>query len=69
MMALVWLIDVVVIVVKILGGRMRVNPVLRLGLWLAVLAGLVAAALLLGVLLVVLHRVLTDQDVLPLLPL
>ncbi|SLI16833.1 Uncharacterised protein [Mycobacteroides abscessus subsp. abscessus] len=30
MMALVWLIDILVIGVKILGGRMKVNPVLRL---------------------------------------
>ncbi|WP_280490802.1 hypothetical protein [Nocardia farcinica] len=42
MMALVWLIDILVIGVKILGGRMKVNPVLRLALWLAVL-GIAAA--------------------------
>ncbi|MGW4327045.1 hypothetical protein ACWEKR_14245 [Nocardia sp. NPDC004573] len=54
MMALVWLIDVLVIVVKILGGQMNVNPVLRAGLWVAVLslflagcAGLVALVVLL----------------------
>ncbi|APE35005.1 hypothetical protein BOX37_14775 [Nocardia mangyaensis] len=48
MMALVWVIDLVVIIVKILGGRTQVNPVLRLGMWLAVLCvlalGLAAVA-------------------------
>ncbi|MFC3961932.1 hypothetical protein [Nocardia jiangsuensis] len=68
-MALVWIIDIVVILVKILGGRIRVNPVLRFGLWLAVLAGAAAGVLLLGVLLVLLQRGLTGQDLLPLLPL
>ncbi|UGT63610.1 hypothetical protein LTT61_09990 [Nocardia asteroides] len=69
MMALVWIIDVVVILVKVLGGRIRVNPVLRFGLWLAVLAAAAAGVLLLGVLLVLLQRGLTGQDLLPLLPL
>ncbi|WP_420094761.1 hypothetical protein [Nocardia asteroides] len=68
-MALVWIIDVVVILVKVLGGRIRVNPVLRFGLWLAVLAAAAAGVLLLGVLLVLLQRGLTGQDLLPLLPL
>lgn len=68
-MALVWVIDIVVILVKILGGRIRVNPVLRFGLWLAVLAGAAAGVLLLGALLVLLQRALTGQDPLPLLPL
>ncbi|MFC8526810.1 hypothetical protein [Nocardia sp. NPDC057227] len=68
-MALVWIIDIVVILVKILGGRIRVNPVLRFGLWLAVLAGAAAGVLLLGILLVLLQRGLTGQDLLPLLPL
>ncbi|MFE3544755.1 hypothetical protein ACFXK0_17490 [Nocardia sp. NPDC059177] len=48
MMALVWVIDLVVIIVKILGGRTQVNPVLRFGMWLAVLCvlalGLAAVA-------------------------
>ncbi|MDO3647911.1 hypothetical protein [Nocardia mangyaensis] len=48
MMALVWVIDLVMIIVKILGGRTQVNPVLRLGMWLAVLCvlalGLAAVA-------------------------
>lgn len=48
MMALVWLIDIVVIVVKILGGRTKVNPVLRFGLWLAVLCVLAAGLAVLG---------------------
>ena len=37
MMALVWVIDIVVIIVKILGGRTQVNPVLRVGMWIALL--------------------------------
>ncbi|GGN93451.1 hypothetical protein ACWF9G_15755 [Nocardia sp. NPDC055029] len=37
MMALVWVIDIVVTVVKILGGRTQVNPVLRVGMWVALL--------------------------------
>lgn len=37
MMALVWVIDVLVIIVKILGGRTQVNPVLRVCMWIAVL--------------------------------
>ncbi|WP_369690070.1 hypothetical protein [Nocardia harenae] len=68
-MALVWMIDVVVILVRVLGGRIRVNPALRFGLWLVVLAGAAAAVLLLGILLVLLQRGLTGQDPLPLLPL
>nr|WP_036567087.1 hypothetical protein [Nocardia sp. BMG51109] len=60
MMALVWLIDILVIGVKILGGRMEVNPVLRLGLWLAVLSVLTAGVAVLGVLLVLLHHWLTS---------
>ncbi|WP_280265022.1 hypothetical protein [Nocardia wallacei] len=59
MMALVWLIDVLVIVVKILGGRMEVNPVLRLGLWLAFLSLLAAGIAILGLLLVLLDHWLT----------
>ncbi|MGY2029909.1 hypothetical protein [Nocardia gipuzkoensis] len=56
MMALVWLIDVLVIVVKILGGRMKVNPVLRFGLWVAVLSLLAAGCLVLVALMVLLQR-------------
>ncbi|VFA92760.1 Uncharacterised protein [Nocardia farcinica] len=48
MMALVWLIDILVIGVKILGGRMKVNPVLRLALWLAVLGTVAAGVAALG---------------------
>ncbi|WP_280421264.1 hypothetical protein [Nocardia carnea] len=48
MMALVWLIDIVVIVVKILGGRTTVNPILRFGLWLAVLCVLAAGLAVVG---------------------
>ncbi len=55
-MALVWLIDILVIGVKILGGQMKVNPVLRFGLWIAVLSALCVGVALLGVLLVLLQH-------------
>lgn len=60
MMILVWLIDILVIGVKILGGRTKVNPVLRFGLWLAVLSVLAAGVATLGFLLVLLQRQLED---------
>ncbi|WP_446222061.1 hypothetical protein ACTWPB_19705 [Nocardia sp. IBHARD005] len=57
MMALVWFIDIVVIVVKILGGRTQVNPVLRVGMWIALLCVLILAVAAAGALLVLLeHR-------------
>lgn len=56
MMALVWLIDVLVIVVQILGGRRKVHPVLRFGLWVAVLGLLAAGCAALGGLLLLLQR-------------
>ncbi|MFE7743752.1 hypothetical protein [Nocardia sp. NPDC057455] len=56
MMALVWLIDVLVIVVKILGGRMKVHPVLRAGVWVAVLSLLLAGCAVLVALAVLLQR-------------
>ncbi|QIS12622.1 hypothetical protein [Nocardia arthritidis] len=56
MMALVWFIDVLVIGVKILGGRMRVHPVLRFGLWLAVLTVLAAGFAVVAGLLVALQH-------------
>ncbi|WP_378734179.1 hypothetical protein [Nocardia brasiliensis] len=59
MMFLVWLIDIVVIVAKILGGRTRVNPMLRFGLWLGVLSTVVAGIAVVGYLLVLLQRQLT----------
>ncbi|MEV6556045.1 hypothetical protein AB0M22_10030 [Nocardia sp. NPDC051756] len=59
MMILVWLIDIVVIGVKVLGGRTRVDPVLRFGLWLAVLSTLVAGVAVVGYLLVLLQRQLS----------
>ncbi|MBB5915161.1 hypothetical protein BJY24_004028 [Nocardia transvalensis] len=62
MMALVWLIDILVIGVKILGGRTKVNPVLRYGLWVAVLSVLVAGFAVLGLLLVLLQRYLEGLD-------
>lgn len=60
MMALVWLIDIVVIGVKILGGRIKVNPVLRFGLWVAVLCAVGAGIALLGALLVLLQHYLEN---------
>ncbi|WP_069163964.1 hypothetical protein [Nocardia altamirensis] len=56
MMAAVWLIDVLVIGVKVLGGRTRVHPVLRLGLWLLVLGAVAAGVAAVGYLLVLLQR-------------
>ncbi|MVU78200.1 hypothetical protein GPX89_13210 [Nocardia sp. ET3-3] len=56
MMALVWLIDILVIGIKILGGRMKVNPVLRFGLWVAVLCTVAAGFAVLGVGLVALQH-------------
>lgn len=60
MMVLVWLIDILVIGVKILGGRIEVNPVLRYGLWIAVLSALGAGVAVLGVLLVLLQHYLEE---------
>lgn len=60
MMILVWLIDILVIGVKILGGRTKVNPVLRFGLWVAVLSTLAAGIATLGFLLVLLQRQLEN---------
>ncbi|MFE3446661.1 hypothetical protein ACFXNW_26840 [Nocardia sp. NPDC059180] len=48
MMILVWLIDILVIGVKVLGGRMKVNPILRFGLWLAVLSTVAAGVAVVG---------------------
>ncbi|MFD4459468.1 hypothetical protein [Nocardia sp. NPDC058480] len=56
MMALVWFIDIVVIVVKILGGRTQVNPVLRVGMWIALLCVLVLGVAAVGALLVLLEH-------------
>ncbi|WP_063037049.1 hypothetical protein [Nocardia pseudovaccinii] len=61
MMILVWLIDILVIGVKILGGRMKVNPVLRFGLWLAVLSTGVAGIAVIGYLLVLLQHQLSES--------
>jgi hypothetical protein len=47
-MALVWIIDLVVQYVKILGGRQRVPAVVRLAAWLLLLAAVVAGAALVG---------------------
>ncbi|NNH75085.1 hypothetical protein HLB23_35435 [Nocardia uniformis] len=60
MMILVWLIDILVIGVKILGGRTKVNPVLRFGLWIAVLSTVAAGIATFGFLLVLLQRQLED---------
>ncbi|MET7771455.1 hypothetical protein [Nocardia sp. NPDC005366] len=56
MMFLVWLIDILVIGIKILGGRMKVNPILRYGLWVAVLSALAAGIGVVGYLLVLLQH-------------
>lgn len=61
MMALVWLIDLLVIIAKILGGRMKVNPILRFGLWLALLCVLAAGVAVLGAGLVLLQQYLTGD--------
>ncbi|MGW4535149.1 hypothetical protein ACWEOI_29785 [Nocardia sp. NPDC004340] len=61
MMVLVWLIDILVIGIKILGGRMKVNPVLRMGLWVAVLCTAAAGLSVAGYLLVLLQRYLEDM--------
>ncbi|MEU0539093.1 hypothetical protein [Nocardia sp. NPDC005978] len=62
MMILVWLIDILVIGVKILGGRTKVNPVLRYGLWLAVLSALAAGLAAVGFLLVLLEHHYSEQS-------
>ncbi|WP_428846935.1 hypothetical protein [Nocardia terpenica] len=64
-MALVWLIDILVLGVKILGGRTPVNPVLRYGLWVAVLAALAAGIAALAGLLVLLNHWLTTSVAVP----
>ncbi|MQY25841.1 hypothetical protein [Nocardia aurantia] len=56
MMILIRLIDLLVIGVKVLGGRTNVNPVLRYGLWVAVLFTVAAGFAVLGVLLVLLQH-------------
>ncbi|MFI5714311.1 hypothetical protein [Nocardia sp. NPDC051750] len=61
MMALVWLIDIVVIVVKILGGRTTVNPILRFGLWLALLCVLAAGIAVVGAGLMLLQQYLSGD--------
>ncbi|WP_067691164.1 hypothetical protein [Nocardia jejuensis] len=60
MMALVWLIDILVIGIKILGGRTQVNPLLRVGLWLSVLCAVAAGVAVLGFGLVLLQHRLED---------
>ena len=60
MMGLVWVIDVLVIIVQIMGGRRQVNPVLRIGLWVSFVCLLVAGIAALGVLLVLLQMWLTS---------
>ncbi|MEU1984212.1 hypothetical protein [Nocardia sp. NPDC019395] len=61
MMALVWLIDIVVIGLEILGGRTKVNPILRFGLWLALLCVLAAGIAVVGAGLVLLQRYLSGD--------
>ncbi|MGM7646139.1 hypothetical protein ACSVDM_14645 [Nocardia sp. JW2] len=59
MMALVWVIDLVVTIVKILGGRTDVNPVLRFGMWIAVLSVFVLGLGVVAGLVVLLNHWLT----------
>ncbi|BCK58668.1 hypothetical protein [Nocardia wallacei] len=61
MMALVWIIDILVLGIKVLGGRTDVNPVLRVGLWVAVLSVFAAGTAVLGGLLVLLQHWLTTS--------
>ncbi|MEV6220236.1 hypothetical protein AB0M13_01170 [Nocardia fluminea] len=60
MMALVWVIDIVVIVVKILGGRTQVNPVLRVGMWIALLCVIALFLAAVGALVVLLEHWLSS---------
>lgn len=60
MMGLVWVIDVLVIIVQIMGGRRQVNPVLRIGLWVSFVCLVVASIAALGGLLVLLQMWLTS---------
>ncbi|BAX98005.1 hypothetical protein MSTE_02696 [Mycobacteroides stephanolepidis] len=55
MMGLVWIIDVLVIIVQIMGGRRQVNPILRIGLWVSFVCLVVAGTAALGGLLVLLQ--------------
>ncbi|WP_280216062.1 hypothetical protein [Nocardia cyriacigeorgica] len=61
MMILVWLIDLLVMGIKILGGRMKVNPILRFGLWLAVLSAAAAGVAIVGYGLVALEHQLSGD--------
>ncbi|KQY36391.1 MULTISPECIES: hypothetical protein [Nocardia] len=60
MMALVWVIDIVVIIVKILGGRTQVNPVLRFGMWIALLCVIALCLAAVGALVVLLEHWLSS---------
>ncbi|TCJ97385.1 hypothetical protein [Nocardia alba] len=60
MMALVWVIDIVVIIVKILGGRTQVNPVLRVGIWIALLCVIALGLAVVGALVVLLEHWLSS---------
>ncbi|WP_308014734.1 hypothetical protein [Nocardia coffeae] len=62
MLALVWLIDLLVIAIRILGGRTKVNPVVRLALWLIVLCGFAAVIAAIGAGLVLLDHHLTTLN-------
>ncbi len=62
MLALVWLIDLLVIAIRILGGRTKVNPVVRPALWLIVLLGFAAVIAAIGAGLVLLDHYLTTLN-------
>lgn len=59
MIALVWIIDVLVIIVQIMAGRRKVNPVLRIGLWVSFVCLIVAAVAAVAGLLILLNTWLT----------
>lgn len=60
LMAAVWIIDVVVIVVQIMAGRRKVNPVLRWGLWVSFFCLLAAGvALVVGFIMLLQRWLLT----------
>ncbi len=56
-MLVVRAIDLLVIVLKILGGRTKTNPAVRFALWLLTIAAAVAGVAVLGLLL----RLLADR--------
>ncbi|AWG54198.1 hypothetical protein [Mycobacteroides abscessus] len=60
MMVLVWIIDLLVIIVQIMGGHRDANPVLRVGLWVSLVCLIAAGITAIGGLLVLLQMWLTS---------